>query len=948
MPLYTEEYDDDILNLYNEIEFDTLNGLNCALAKSNCAILHINIRSLNANLSLLESFINDLKSKPQIIVCSEVWTLNCPYLYNIDNYYLYYNESKINIADGVVIYIRKDINHNVSIVKYGRSTILNCSIRLADECKILVSGMYRCHDIAETDFIDSIRLLMSKTDRKKFKHHFIVGDYNMNLLKPNRILDEFLDTAISYGYVPLFKTVTRPNEYGGTCIDNIFVRTTLDITPLKYSQILPDHYPILCSFNIENQIKKEKFYTKLKYHKLLHLCNKNNWDKYNTIADPDAAIDALVDDVKTLVDAATVKVKICNKYRKKWMTRGLSVSIEHKELLYIIWKRNKNSAAAKQNYLSYNKILNKVLKKAKELSEVNSALSSCHSQKKLWSFINNKLGKEKKRVSIEKIIVNNSEVINNNTQIAKVFNDFYVNIGKELASQIDLTSINTASFNYHKPPILPNTFFLHPTDVTEMSSTINALKDKGGGIDNIHSRVLRLLTSFISPVLVEIYNNCVSSGIWPKALKKAEIVPIYKAGDKTQLTNYRPISLISNIAKIFERLLYNRLYKFFIKFRILHKKQFGFRQNVGTTDAQFDITNLVYESIDKNLAVLAVYIDLSKAFDTVNHKLLLDKLFRYGVRGLSLKLIQSYLTERKQCVRIDNQCSPLSKVEMGVPQGSVLGPLLFIIYMNDIFDMSKIVIAFADDTVFLSIEDSWSKAEQQMNLSLNNINIWFSLNGLTLNVTKTQYMTFGCYADSVPSSMNIHINNTVLARVESCKYLGIIMDYNMKWDKHVQKVINKLRYYLLIFYKLKHLPNIILRTFYFANVYSLLNYGLIVWGGAYPTVLGPLKSLLKKFSKLLNQNDLLNFEQLYVSKCLLYHYDRLKCNFTESTSITRYKQLELPNYKKRLSNKNSTYIATKFFNRLPNDLKSLRGSKKFIKNKIEKHVRQMDVNDLYN
>ena len=275
------------------------------------------------------------------------------------------------------------------------------------------------------------------------------------------------------------------------------------------------------------------------------------------------------------------------------------------------------------------------------------------------------------------------------------------------------------------------------------NAIINLKNSNSSGYDEFTSKFVKLSSPLLIPALEKLFNMSLSSGIYPSNLKTAKVLPIYKKGDSKSLNNYRPISILSTLNKIYEKILYTRLVSYIEKFNIFYKFQFGFRTNHSTEHALIEIVDQIRLSIDKNELTCGIFIDLSKAFDTVNHDILLKKLDHYGIRGNALNLFRSYLKNRKQYTMIENYKSKTSNISCGVPQGSVLGPLFFLLFINDLPNCcpSGKIRIFADDTnVFFhsnNIEDLISNAKSIM-LQLN---YFFGSNKLTLNTSKSSFTT---------------------------------------------------------------------------------------------------------------------------------------------------------------------------------------------------------------
>ena len=290
-----------------------------------------------------------------------------------------------------------------------------------------------------------------------------------------------------------------------------------------------------------------------------------------------------------------------------------------------------------------------------------------------------------------------------------------------------------------------NSFGLVETDASEIVSVVKSLKTKtSAGHDNIPVDIMKLTINQTASVLAKIVNKSFTEGKVPNLLKIAKVSPVFKSGDKSIISNYRPISILPSFSKIFEKLVYNRLINYLNKYCVLSNNQYGFRSNYSTSLAILEMVDKISEAIDNKYYSLGIFIDLSKAFDTINHDIMLGKLEYYGIRGQALSWFKSYLQNRSQYVTYNGCESPHLPISCGVPQGSILGPILFLIYINDIINVSELLhsILFADDTNLFAFHRDLNSLVDLINKELKVLSLWFKVNKLSLNVDKTVFMVF--------------------------------------------------------------------------------------------------------------------------------------------------------------------------------------------------------------
>ena len=338
-----------------------------------------------------------------------------------------------------------------------------------------------------------------------------------------------------------------------------------------------------------------------------------------------------------------------------------------------------------------------------------------------------------------------------------------------------------------------------------------------------------------------VINQTLLTGIFPNKLKIAKVIPLFKKGDKSIIENYRPISILPSISKVFEKIIFNQLYDHFQKHNLFFNGQYGFRRNHSTELATLDLIEKIHHQLDTHKNPFAIFLDLSKAFDTIDHDILLTKLYYYGIRNQVLCLFKNYLSSRSQYISMGEIKSSLRNINTGVPQGSILGPLLFLIYINDIHTVSNKFdyILYADDTTLVSNTSTFKSHNNQLTISENisiellKISDWIAVNKLSLNAKKSKYILFHHIRNKRDSGtiVNLQINSTKIQRVSDFNFLGVTINEHIDWSPHINKLSNKISRTLGVMNKLKRcLPHAIMKLMYNSLIQTHLYFGITVWG----------------------------------------------------------------------------------------------------------------------
>jgi len=533
--------------------------------------------------------------------------------------------------------------------------------------------------------------------------------------------------------------------------------------------------------------------------------------------------------------------------RHAWMTKGLMRSCIKKSVLYKKYCTY-GTSVNRDRYIAYRNKLKTLLKIAEKRYYSEQIRQAHGNMRQTWKVIGSVLNQNTLSKISESFKINGANVTNP-VEITEKFNDFFTTIGCNLAEHIP--DSETCFTDYLTGQCNKNSFFIQPTSCSEVIEIVDQLKSKTSyGVDGIPISIIKATIQNIAEPLSRLINCSISTGVFPANLKIGKICPVYKDGEKDSFSNYRPISVLPSFSKIFEKIVSVRLYSYFDSNNIFSRVQYGFRQNHSTYMAILDMYSRISSALDRSEFSIGIFIDLSKAFDTLNHSILLHKLEYYGIRGLPLKWLESYLLNRQQCVCINNTTSSLKYVTCGVPQGSILGPLMFLIYINDIVKCSPTLdkILFADDTNLFHSDKNIQNLFNTVNSELSSLSNWFKANKMSLNIKKTKYILFtNKKVDLIGLNLDLNIDGIVLDCVDSTKFLGVIVDKKLSWHDHINHISSKISRGLGILGRVRRLlPREILLLLYHTLIYPYLSYCCIAWGRAAKNVLSRLIILQKR------------------------------------------------------------------------------------------------------
>ena len=457
--------------------------------------------------------------------------------------------------------------------------------------------------------------------------------------------------------------------------------------------------------------------------------------------------------------------------------------------------------------------------------------------KKLWQLINRIIGKENNKRHIIDSIKTQERCYYDPNGITSTLCDHFANIGEKYSNKIPTDSCKTNEY-INQIPNHNQTMFLKPTNQQEIRSLILSLSNKpSSGHDNISNILLKKLTNCLLVPLEIIFNKSLLEGKFPDKMKLADIIPLHKSKSTQDCNNYRPISLLITISKLLEKIIYTRTYKFLERSKLLYTSQYGFREGHSCENAVSELVSEVIKSRQEGLYTMSVFLDLSKAFDTLEHSVLLKKLEKYGIRGKSNEWFKSYLEDRR--IRVKCAIESSGKIEYseyktvtyGTPQGSCLGPLIFIIFTNDLYRQiaHSSSLLFADDTTLYKSHRNLRYLTWCLEDDLRKLVDWFSSNKLTLNIEKTVCILFQKTGQT--KTIELEIGNQTVSNTSETRFLGMLLDENMNWSSHINNLILKItRNSNMLKLNQSIMPTNAKLQVYQAHIASHIQYCILLWG----------------------------------------------------------------------------------------------------------------------
>ena len=734
--------------------------------------------------------------KYSIVLVSETWlnqsNLNADM--EIQGYTLHRRDRNFNRWGGLVSYIHNSLNCLRRFDLEPPDSEIMCHEIKIMRHKILICSCYRPPNKCSTDFLFDVNTIIDSSQRQ-YDGILFMGDmnckhsefYGNETCAAGRQFKSFFD---SISFEQLIHEPTRFAADRESCIDLLFTNVPHLCIDVGTESVLPncDHAPIIATMKLRHE--RLASYTREVWNfknadmeKFRNLLSAAPWVNVMLNDDVNDGVRIWADMFLKIAEECIPHYSVTIRPKDKpWMSSDIRKAIRNRKRLFKEFKRTKENNIKAEYSECRNKIVtlirNAKLKYENDCEQImyNQNVGNKFFWKIMKSNIKGQTNSEIPPLHYE------GRTVTDAAGKTELLNTYFSSQAKVDDKDIVLPDL----------PALAHTsiddLIVEPNDVLKIIQSLNV--NKASGHDQIGNLLLKEAGPFISVVLASLFNNSLQSGVFPETWKRARVIPIFKKGNKNDVNNYRPVSLLPCVSKVFEKLIFNHLFDYLREHSIITPKQSGFMPGDSCTNQLLLITHKILLELDKNKSVRAVFLDFTKAFDKVSHRCLLYKMERVGISHKMLKWFSDYFTNRSQSVVLEGKSSSWRHVEAGVPQGSVLGPLCFLLYINDIVEhITCHMYLFADDaSIFQTINDNNYKEETRLlNEDLKQITLWAKKWKVEISIPKTFAMLFSRKLNP-PDELPLYIGNTKVKNVRCHKHLGLTLSCKMQWTSHIDSV----------------------------------------------------------------------------------------------------------------------------------------------------------------
>lgn len=808
-------------------------------------ILTVNIRGIKSKFLELNTIVE--LSRANVVIVNEVNLSRIDnYDFHIDgfkDYSVFRDPQRGYVGGGIIVYVDKLLTSDLVPEHTGifpDYESLCVDIKTDSLGTLQVVGIYRPPNLSKLAFCTNFRNLLNEIGRKKC---VISGDWNFDILNVNdNSLDLFNNLMLEYNYVKTIDLATRfcpVNLMYTSSLDNLWYNfTAKDVRSMILTPPLSDHSPVLTLFDCKVKSKTKKL-----LFRDFSLINKERFlvnipiESQNFDLDLHESVDLNIEKFlvwnEYLLDKyfpRKTKSIVIRRERKPWISDDI-VKLIRKKQKWFRWMRT--GLITLGSFKQYALDLKKVLVFAERRYYYKKLTDCDKNPKKGWEIINELLGKSIDKETQTDFCINGVNTSDSKV-IADSFNNFFVSIAPTVQQNIPPINVDFDGYSHIVDNV--NSCFFYPCTRDEILKYVSGIKKTNKCFD-LCTRLVKLSPDVFIYYVTELINLCFLRGVYPNILKKSQITPVYKRGERDQIANYRPIAILKNLNKIFEKAILSRIRSFFARYDLVSDIQHGFRSGRSTETALMQFISTLYpafQEVDK--FALVIYLDFKSAFNCIDHDILFAKLQRYGVRGVALDLLKSYMRDRPQQVSYNGVLSSEAVLNVGIGQGSCLGPEMYSIYTNDLNsyleNTSSARLMFADDTNLVVVGNSLLQLEERAHEVLRKIEGWCSFNKLSLCATKTRATLFTNRRVPIEDYPHVMLNGVRVEYVDCHTYLGLRIDSKLKFDEQINHLNSRLSRQSGVAYRLgPKIPLHTARTLYYSMTYSIIKYCLTIYGG---------------------------------------------------------------------------------------------------------------------